>query len=161
VEVGYVRSMGRGPLAAELLRAADWFNDALLERLSAAGWPPLTRNQAQVFPLLGEQGVSQSEIARRLGITRQSVNVLVADLIDADILAKTPDAADARVTVIVLTEAGQRLASDARDILGHLERVLADRIGAEVTDALRIGLAADWGPTVSADSDGDHATSLP
>lgn len=147
--------MGSGPLAAELLRAADWFNDALLDRLAASGWPRLSRNQAQVFPLLGDDGASQSELGRRLGITRQSVNALVGELIDADVLAKTDDAADARVTTIVLTNSGRQLAADARRILDELERTLAGRIGADATEDLRSALASDWGrsPTTAASFD--------
>lgn len=150
------------PLAAQLLRAADWFNDALLERIAAAGWPRLSRNQAQVFPLLGERGVSQAEIARRLGITRQSVNVLVGELVDIDVLAKTSDDSDARSTVIVLTGIGRRLAADAREILGDLERTLAERIGAEAVESLRHALGADWGtPPMSHPVERDHDATLP
>jgi DNA-binding MarR family transcriptional regulator len=132
-------------LALGLLDAADWFNDGLLSALTAAGWPRLSRHQAQVFPLLGPDGVSQSEISRRLGITRQSVNKLVHELIAVGVLEHRPDPSDRRAKRVVLTTQGRRLAADAARILDRMEQHLADRIGADQVDALRAAVEADWG----------------
>lgn len=132
-------------LALGLLDAADWFNDGLLLALAAAGWPQLSRHQAQVFPLLGADGVSQSEISRRLGITRQSVNTLVHELIALGVLEHRPDPDDRRAKRVVLTAHGRLLAADAARILDRMEQHLADRIGAEHVAALRVAVEADWG----------------
>jgi len=147
--------MVSGPLAAGLLRGADWFNDALLVELVAAGWPKLTRNQAQVFPLLPEQGVSQAELARRLGITRQSVHTIVRELSEFGILEQRGDDTDGRRTLVVLTTRGNRLAADAGRILSVLEVALAERIGTEAVDAIRDAVGCDWGtaPTMSTSHD--------
>lgn len=134
------------PLAAGLLSGADWFNEALLAELAASGWPRLSRNQAQVFPLLTEHGVSQAEIARALGITRQSAHNLVRELVDLAILEQRPDDADRRLSLVVLTERGTRLAHDAGRLLASFEEELAVRIGADAVTALRRALATDWGP---------------
>lgn len=138
--------MADRPLAAGLLLAADWFNDALLSRLSARGWPRLSRNQSQVFPLITRDGsTSPSDLARGLGITRQSAHALLGQLIDLGILAQSPDPLDGRRTTVHLTDRGHDLADDARAILADLEAALAARIGASAVDALASALAQDWG----------------
>lgn len=140
------------PLAASLLHAAEWFNTALLTRLTALGWPTLSRSQSQVFPLLDPGGTSQAELARRLGITRQSTHVLIRDLERLGLLERRPSAEDGRVMLVCLDARGAALARDAARILVALEAELADRIGAEPVDALARAMRCDWGPPATADT---------
>ena len=53
-----------------------------------------------------EDGLSQQEIAERLGIRPQSVSEAVARLEGRGLLRKMPDERDRRVTRIFITEAG-------------------------------------------------------
>jgi DNA-binding MarR family transcriptional regulator len=139
------------PLAAGLVAAAEWFNGALLDQLADRGWPRLSRNQSQVFPLLSAEGsASPSDIARGLGITRQSAHTLLGQLVDLGILERAADPADGRRTLVALSARGRALARDAREILAELEAELARRIGEDAVEALRRALAADWGDPPSA-----------
>ncbi len=137
--------MSSTPLAAQLLRCADWFNDALLRALEAQGWPSLSRNQAQVFPLLTAHGISQSTLARGLGVTRQSAHKLIRDLTELGIVDLRSDPQDARTRLVVLTDKGERLADEAGKILATLEAELERRIGHEVVEGLKTACEADWG----------------
>lgn len=135
------------PIAAQLLNAAEWFNAALLTRLVERGWPRLSRNQSQVFPILrGPEGaVAKVDVARALGITRQSAHTLTDQLVALGILATAPDPADGRRTVVHLTARGHALADDAREILAELEAELARRIGTDAVACLADALARPWG----------------
>lgn len=139
--------MADRPLAAALLHAAEWFNSALLDHLEARGWPRLSRNQSQVFPLIhADRGTSPSDVARGLGVTRQSAHVLLGQLEDLGILQRRPDPEDGRRTLLHLTDRGVALAADAREVLADLEAELAARIGPQAVDRLGAVVGVDWGP---------------
>ena len=142
----------RRPLAAALLDGAEWFNTALLSRLEDAGWPALSRNQSRVFPLLGPDGTSQVEVARGLGITRQSAHTLLGQLEALGIVERRPDPTDGRSSIVLLTRRGRALAADAGRILGDLEGELARRLGADHVEALGAALRLDWGDAPVADA---------
>ncbi len=133
-------------LAATLLHAADWFNDELLTRLAADGWPRLNRTHSLVFMYLGTGVHRPAELARRTGITRQSMQTLLAGLQHHGLVALDPDPVDGRGRRVRLTADGQRMTARAGQILRELEQALAERIGADAVAALRAALGRDWGP---------------
>lgn len=133
-----------GSLAAALLRAADWFNEELLARLEAAGWPPLSRGHAQVFVNLDDRGTPPAELARRIGITRQSTHALVGHLVDHGLVQLRPHPTDGRSQLVELAPRGRELAAAAASILRDIEHELADRIGQDAVASLREALARHW-----------------
>ncbi|MFC5381173.1 MarR family winged helix-turn-helix transcriptional regulator [Aquipuribacter nitratireducens] len=132
-------------LALALLRAADWFDDALRARLSRDG-VRLTRSQAQVFAALDPGGSSIAALARAVGVTRQSMHRTVGELVDLGLLDVGTDPDDARASLVRLTRVGAALVRRAARELREVEAELARRIGARRVAALRDALAADWGP---------------
>lgn len=134
-----------GSLAAALLRAAEWFNDALLDRLEADGWPPLSRGHAQVFVNLDPDGTPPAELARRIGITRQSVQTLVQHLVDHDLVTLVDHPTDGRSHLVRLSSHGTQLARAAGTIMSDIETALADRIGPDGVGGLRTALSRPWG----------------
>lgn len=142
---------GSPGLALSLLRAAEWFDEALRQRLEALGWPRLTHSQSQMFAALGPDGASVAELARRVGVTRQSMHHAVSALVTAGILRTSEDHRDARAHVVTLTPRGRRLVVTARTELDAIEDELALRIGAAAVDGLRTAVAVSWGePPVTA-----------
>lgn len=138
-------SLEPGRLAGRLLRASDWFNDALLDRLVARGWPRINRSQSLVFLHLGPGELRPAELARRVGISRQSMQLLLESLESAELVSERGHPDDRRAKLIALTERGHELAAVAARELRALERELARRIGADEVEALRRIMAADWG----------------
>ncbi|MFG2209460.1 MarR family winged helix-turn-helix transcriptional regulator [Streptomyces sp. NPDC048638] len=128
-----------------LIEAKRWFDDALLASMRQAGEQPLTAAQAAVFATLDAEGTSISELARRIGVTRQTVHQAVHGLIAMELLEQVPDPASARSRLIRTTAEGARAHRRAQAVLAVLEEALADRIGPAVVDALREALAAPWG----------------
>lgn len=116
--------MSRLPLALVLLRASRWFDAQLLTLLEARGWPRLTPAQSLVFAHLDPGGTSPSELARRLGSSRQATHELVGGLQRLDLIAVVPDPGRARGRLVALTPTGRRLARDAREVLADLEELL-------------------------------------
>ncbi|WP_336921548.1 MarR family winged helix-turn-helix transcriptional regulator [Aquipuribacter sp. SD81] len=131
-------------LALALLRAADWFDEALRARL-ADGGVALTRSQAQVFAALEPAGSTTADLARRVGVTRQSMHRQVAELVSLGLLTTDADARDARLRVVRLTRVGAAVVRRARRELVAVEAELAERVGEDHVAALRDVLAQDWG----------------
>ncbi|WP_130011784.1 MarR family winged helix-turn-helix transcriptional regulator [Serinicoccus sediminis] len=142
---GWEAPLEGGSLAAALLRAADWFNDALLTRLHDAGWPALSRGHAQVFVNLGEDGSTPAELARRMGMTRQSAHALVRDLAGLGLVELVGHPTDGRSRLVRLTDQGEELVGVAVATLAEIEQVLAGRIGTDGVAGLRTALAREWG----------------
>ncbi|MBP0457216.1 MarR family winged helix-turn-helix transcriptional regulator [Streptomyces montanisoli] len=133
------------PLLSLLQRGARWFSDELLERLDAAGVDPITPAHAAVLAHL-DRGSSMSiaELARRAGVTRQTMHRAVTQLLREGLLASTPGPGFPRSTLIELTDAGCRRRDVASGILHDLEQVLASRLGHAELAELRDSLTRAW-----------------
>ncbi|MHC3469441.1 MarR family winged helix-turn-helix transcriptional regulator [Streptomyces sp. 7R007] len=129
-----------------------WFEDALFASMEAAGEQPVTSTQAAVFARLDPEGTTVSELARRIGVTRQTAHQVVHALIGMGLLEQTPDPDSARRILIRTTSEGLRVHERAQATIVVIESVLADRIGAPAVAALHQTLTADWGepPLVTA-----------
>jgi len=137
------------PLIDLLLRGYRWFEDGLLSRLEEAGWPEITRAQSLVFAHFDREGTRPSELARRIGISRQAVHQTVRELVELGLVELVPDPASRRSKLVVLTPVGNATLGSAHAVFSELEDALADRIGRASVNELRRVLEADWGPPAS------------
>ena len=133
------------PLITLLQRGARWFSEELLARLDAAGVAPITPAHAAVLAHL-DHGASLSiaELARRAGVTRQTMHRAVTQLVDEGLLVSTPGPGFPRSTLIGLTVAGCRRRDVASGILRDLERDLASRLAPGELTTLRDSLTRAW-----------------
>ena len=135
-----------GRLAAELLAASAWFDEALLARLEQRGWPRLSPTRSRVFLALSRGPILVSELARELDVSRQAVHKLLDNLQHDGFIERRVHEQDRRAQQVSMTDRGRALAEDASRILAELERELAHRIGTENVEALRAALSLDRGP---------------
>ncbi|MFJ7147199.1 MarR family winged helix-turn-helix transcriptional regulator [Streptomyces sp. NPDC100445] len=136
----------RAPNLPQLLsEARRWFEDALFASMEAAGEQPVTTAQASVFAMLDAEGTTVSELARRVGVTRQTAHQAVHGLIGLGLLEQVPDPGSARRRLIRATAEGRRAHERAQATISVIEAVLVDRIGPVPARALREALTSDWG----------------
>ncbi|WP_318215458.1 MarR family winged helix-turn-helix transcriptional regulator [Streptomyces sp. SCL15-6] len=128
-----------------LAGAKRWFDDALMASMRAAGEQPLSSAQGQVFALLDQDGTTVAELARRLGVTRQTAHQAVHGLLALGLLEQVPDPSSARNRLIRITAEGVRVHRRAQATLAVIEDALAERIGAEAATALRTALTLPRG----------------
>ncbi|QEV18320.1 MarR family winged helix-turn-helix transcriptional regulator [Streptomyces alboniger] len=126
--------------------ARRWFEEGLSAAMAAAGETPVSPTQVQLCSVLDDEGTTVSELARRMGVTRQTAHQAVHGLVAAGILEQVPDPASARQRLIRRTPEGERAHRRARAAIARLEEQLAERIGEELTGALRTALETPWGP---------------
>ncbi|MFZ3554801.1 MarR family winged helix-turn-helix transcriptional regulator [Streptomyces sp. BH055] len=138
----------RRDLPQLLGEARRWFEDGLLATLEAEGIAPISPTQVQLFAMLDADGTTVAELARRMGVTRQTVHQAVRTLIEDGLLQQVPDPASARQRLVRRTAQGRRAHERARRALDGLETRLAERIGGDALGALRAALEAPWGGPV-------------
>lgn len=139
-------------LAQLFMRAFYWADESLQNLLSAKGWPSITRAQSLVFVNIGEGVTRPSEIAARIGVTRQAIHQTLNELIELGYLELEPDPSDKRAKVIRYTDKGARLGMDALAALKVVEEELSKRIGKPAIDAMRQALVASWGAPIGSDT---------
>ncbi|MFF1375795.1 MarR family winged helix-turn-helix transcriptional regulator [Streptomyces sp. NPDC058308] len=126
--------------------ARRWFEEGLLAAMDAAGATPVSPTQVQLFAVLDDEGTTVSELARRMGVTRQTAHQAVHGLVGAGLLEQAPDPASARQRLIRRTADGERAHREATAVLTRMEETLADRIGTALLHTLRTALETPWGP---------------
>lgn len=132
-------------LAQLFMRAFYWADEGLQNALKRKGWPSITRAQSMVFVNIGEGVTRPSEIATRVGVTRQAIHQTINELVALGFLTLEPDPRDRRAKVVRYTETGARIGRDAVEALQQIEQALAERIGPEHVKALRQALTLEWG----------------
>jgi DNA-binding MarR family transcriptional regulator len=138
------RTLEAGSLALAFLRASDALNGELLKRLEADGWPLITQNQSLVFAYLSPNGNTASQLARLVGITRQSMHTLLEQLRSEKLILLKSHPDDGRSSLVVLSTKGHRLMTAAQHHLVDIESEVTKRIGATQLALLRSAMAHDW-----------------
>lgn len=133
------------PLSRLLLDRFRWADRALRSRLVALGWPETTPAQSLVFASLEAAGTRPSELARRIGVSRQAVHQTIGELVAVDLLELVDDPGDGRAKLVVVTAKGKRNIVAALQAIEEMETELRSRIGDRAVSALRDALEADWG----------------
>ena len=98
------------PYVGALLGAVwQWVREQLYSGVVAAGYDDLNAAHVGLWRYPGLEGLRPSQVADRVGITKQSVNDLLAHLEQHGYLSRVPDSADGRARVIRLTSKGHQL----------------------------------------------------
>lgn len=132
-------------LARLLLDGFRWFDQALLAALGERLGLNLTSAQSLLFAGLPLDGARQSDLARRLGVSRQAVNELVRGLEQQGLVEVLPDPDSRRSKLVCPTALGRDSIEVALETFGQLETRLRQRVGDEKVDQLRGVLETDWG----------------
>ncbi|MFI8993613.1 MarR family winged helix-turn-helix transcriptional regulator [Streptomyces sp. NPDC053542] len=110
-------------------------------RVAEAGYPDLRPVHGMAFQVLRGAGATSSELAQRLGVTKQAAGQLVDDLERRGYVRREPHPAGGRRKLVVLTDAAHRHLAVAGRILHELEDETARRAGAPDLSVLRDELA--------------------
>lgn len=136
--------VGRG-LMTSLLEGFMWLDRGLQQNLQAHGLPSVRRLESMVLVYVASGIQRPSDLARTLGVTRQSINSAVRELEEKRLIELTPDPADKRCKLIRFSREGRPVHIAAANIMSNLEAALVDRLGEQTIDALLEGLTKEWG----------------
>lgn len=132
----------RASSAQLIIRCARLLNERGLARAAERFGVPLRASHLSVFPHLDLDGTRQTELARRMGVSKQAVHQLVSELEGFGVLSREPDPSDGRALLVRFTPQGARSLLDGMAVLGELDVELAERIGPRRARALHEALTA-------------------
>jgi DNA-binding MarR family transcriptional regulator len=112
-----------------------------VSQLDERGYADLRPMHGLVFQALGRQGATSTELAERLGVTKQAVGQIVDDLESRGYLERTSHPAGGRRRLVVLTDKAVQHLAIAGAVLHGLETQIATAIGDTHLDELRTRLA--------------------
>ena len=90
--------------------------------------------------LLGRDDVTTVELARYLGITKQSTSEVVTALEQTGNVRRAPHPSDGRARVLLLTDEGKAKLEDGRRRWNGLENEWAELVGRDRLDVVRAAL---------------------
>ena len=126
------------PLIGALLRFPwEAVQRHMLERLHERGFDDLDAAHLNVFQYPGPQGARPSELAGRLGVSKQALNYLLGELERSGYVERQPHPDDQRSKRIALTDRGTAAVGVIRDAVGEVEAAWAEQLGADRFAQLR------------------------
>jgi DNA-binding MarR family transcriptional regulator len=129
------------PALGGLLRMA-WqiHRDRIYGRITANGFPNVTRAQFELIRWPTIDGLRPGEIAQLCGLSKQAVNDLLGELERTGYLERHPHPEDQRARIVRLTAEGKELQYTAHETSRALEAEWAASVGAKRLAALRATL---------------------
>src|SRR5215210_9387344 len=120
------------PMIGALLRT-QWeaVQRRMLERLHDEGFADLDFAHMNVFQYPGPQGARPSELAARLGMTKQALNYLLGELERLEYVQREPDPDDLRSKRVALTRRGTSAIRVIRETVVEVETAWAQQLGPE------------------------------
>lgn len=113
-----------------LFKVARILNERAVERVRAKQFGSRFRtSHTALFPHIPRDGIRLTELARKLGISKQAVFQLVVDLEQMGVLLRVPDPADGRCKLIGFSDSGQAAIADGLRTLVQLEAELGRDVG--------------------------------
>ena len=103
----------------------------LRDDLERAGLDGLGRADGYVFRALVEQPLTVSDLATRLGVSKQAAGQIVTDMEERHLVSRRPDPDDGRARLLELTPEGLRALRRARAFHRKFEAKLGRELGPE------------------------------
>jgi DNA-binding MarR family transcriptional regulator len=118
-------------LAWQFTQAAEPLLEEVLHPLGLG----LSKWHALVHATLAP-GISSAEVARRSGVTAQSMGAIVCALVDAGLLTRTPHPTNRRILQLHVTEEGRRVTESAEAAIDGVQEIFLEGFDAAEREAL-------------------------
>ena len=119
------------PLIGALLRMPwETVRERMLSGLHARGYTDLVAAHLNVLQYPGPENERPSDLATRIGMTKQALNYLLGQMEQLGYLVRQGDDEDQRSRRIRLTARGRAAIAAIRDIVGEVEAEWERRLGA-------------------------------
>ena len=112
-----------------LVRCARLLNEAGLARMRVEmGLPGIRTSHTSLFPFIELEGTRLTDLAARVGVSKQAVGQLVEELEELGILERAPDPADGRAKLVRFSARGRRGLLEGLAVLRRMEAELSARL---------------------------------
>jgi DNA-binding MarR family transcriptional regulator len=134
-----VRKYGIGRL---LLLARRDFLARLAHKMDEAGGASQIWSRGRLLPYIDLEGTRSTELARRLGVSKQAVARVVRELEEDGLLVRSADEADGRAFLVTFTDSGLEYLLRMHEAIRKVERDYEREFGADEIRAVKATLAA-------------------
>jgi DNA-binding MarR family transcriptional regulator len=125
-----------------LFKAARLLNERAIARIRLRTDEPVRVTHTTVLPHVDLAGTRLTELARRLGVTKQAAGQLVDELEEMGFLERVADPDDARAKLVRYSKKGQAAMLEGLQVLGEIEAEMRDVVGEAKMRAMHEALAA-------------------
>ena len=124
-----------------LAKATQRFNELLLARFAAAGYPEVRASYGSVLvPLFEQDGLRLGELADRARLSKQSITGLVKLCEQDDLVVRERDPDDGRAFRLHLSDRGRAFQPVAQSVMDELDEHLVRSLGKSNHQALKRAL---------------------
>ena len=135
------RKVGRDDLGFLLAKAMQRWNELLAAEFERVGYADVRPSYGSVLlPLFEEDGIQLGELARRSRLSKQTMTSLVRRVERDGLIERRPDPADARATLIFLTERAREFEPVAARVLDQCDSLVRARLSPAAVANLRESL---------------------
>lgn len=121
----------RGNLGFRLAKASQRWNELLALRFRREGYAEVRPSYGSILvPLFEEDGLRMGELARRAGLSKQTMTTMVRLLEREGLVMRERDPDDGRAFVVSLTDRSRAFRPVAARVLAELEELVEERLSA-------------------------------
>jgi DNA-binding MarR family transcriptional regulator len=95
------------------------------------GYPRFGEARSNVIGFLERDGIPQSELVKRMGLSKQAVQQLVDELVIEGVVARQPNPLDKRGNIVVFTRSGLSMLAEANAVKLAIEDTYREKLGAK------------------------------
>ena len=137
-DVEALEARKRASLGQVLMKTARLLDEQALARVRERTQHDIRPAHTALFPHIDLEGTRLTEIARRMGMSKQAVGQLVGELEEMGALERVPDPTDGRAKLVRFASRDGRLVLfDGLEVLTEFEGELRERLGDARIDALQ------------------------
>jgi DNA-binding MarR family transcriptional regulator len=125
-----------------LFKAARLLNERAIAETQRRTKLPVRIAHTTLLPHIDLEGTRLTEIASRLGVTKQAAGQLVDELVELGMLERAPDPTDARAKLVRFSRRGRQAIFDGLGVLKEIEHDLVHLLGDANVRTLHEVLAA-------------------
>ncbi len=125
-----------------LFKAARILNERAITRVRARTGKPVRLAHTSVLPHVDLEGTRLTDLAGRLGVSKQAAGQLVDELETMGMLERAPDPDDARAKLVRFSKRGQQGLMEGLSVLAELEVEMRDVVGDAKMQSLHETLAS-------------------
>ena len=112
-----------------LFKAARLLNERAIAQVRSRTGKPVRVAHTTLFPHIDLEGTRLTDLATRLGVSKQAAGQLVDELVEMGMLERAPDPDDARAKLVRFTKKGKAGILDGLAVLKELEDDLERLVG--------------------------------
>jgi DNA-binding MarR family transcriptional regulator len=133
--------LGRDDLGFLLAKATQQWNEHLAAAFARAGFAEVRPSYGSVLlPLYEEDGLQLGELGRRSRLSKQTMTTLARRAERDGLVERRVDPADARATLVFLTQRARDFEPVAGAVLRELDALVRERLPPAAVETLRASL---------------------